>query len=499
MKLETLLFAWALALALPLGAAEPKLDAPTGLTLQAREGGRYQLLWDPIDRDDLLGYSVWLRKPGEREFTRLNVPVKVGKEVRKMPLTGEARLVLALGAARRDVEVTVLAEYESGASERAPSAFTRLAQQPAAAAPKLQGQPVAATEPATPAEEKAAEERSDFQRPLPGAEKPLITPRGAFRSELGFEWDFNRSIRKGRDEFWTLGLIGTGIPYEKVVEWEIIEVRTIFSVPLTLRWGVMPGFELWGQARYNAEDVYTGAYDIDGESFNYITPVRWVDDRYVELSKPSSTGLGDSKVGVRVQPFDAAPVVLGATLHAPTGSSRFKAYLDWDSGRSFPAGTGQGVQRMEFNVEWGRPGAVQGLSLRGSYSPGAVERVRAEFFGFELDHVLSHGDRFELGGAYTFPWKIRGMNGSLLPGIVFRTLSPARWTIEGIEIYPLYPPYDQARIVAHLQERFVRDDQLELVLEAVQDLPSGFRTGGRFSYVTGVQGDALRLSGQLYY
>lgn len=505
MKLElSLLLAFALAAA-GLGAAEPVFDAPSGLTLQARDAGRYQLLWDPIYRDDLLGYSVWLRRPGEKEFTRLSVPVKVGKEVRKMPVTSEARLVLALGASRKDVEVSVLAEYEDGVSERAPSAFTRLAARPAA--PLVDGTPLSPTAKAEPTPEAtpdaavaaSQDEGRGFDRPLPDQNAALVTPFGRWRSEVGLEFDFKRSIRQGKGEFWTLGLLGTGIPWEQVVDWERIDTRSIFSVPLTLRFGLMPGFEAWARARYSAEDVHTGAYIIDGYNFDFITPIRIVDGEIIELPDPSSAGIGDAQAGVRIQPFEKVPLVLGAGASIPTGYSRFRAYLDWNSGRKFPAGLGQGVSRMDFSAEWGRATRARGLAFRAAYSPGVSERVRAPFFDVEYDQRLDHGDRFEVGGSFTQPWRLRGLNGSIAPGITFRSISPSRWVIDGTDMYPLFSPIQQSRIVAHMDTRFVRDDQLELSVEALQDLPSGFRAGGRVSYVAGVQGDALRLSGQFYY
>ncbi len=129
--------ALALALALLCVAAsaradkEPSFAVPQGVTLQAKAGGRYLLYWEPIDADNLMGYSIWLRRQGEKEFVRLSVPVKVGKEVQKQPMVSEAKLELKLGEGRKDLEFAVVAEYEDGPSGRSASVFSARAAQPA--------------------------------------------------------------------------------------------------------------------------------------------------------------------------------------------------------------------------------------------------------------------------------------------------------------------------------------------------------------------------------
>jgi hypothetical protein len=510
LKLERLL-AVAL-LAAPLALFGAGFDAPTGLTIQAKEGGRFQLLWDPIYRDDLSGYSVWLRRPGEREFTRLSIPVKVGKEIRKLPVTGEARLILALGATKRDVEVTVVAEYEDGSSERSPSAFTARAAQPPAPAPGPDAaKPASSTAQAegaakpTPTPEETPDRGIPVDQPwqhaIPQADRPLLTPFKGIRSEVGVDFDYIRSIRQGQALFGQLGLIGTGIDPNKQVSWERVDLRTIFSVPLTLRWGFMPGFEAWAQASYHAEDVSLKSYVIDGSNYDYIRPVAYVDGNWVYLSDPTSAGLADSKAGVRIQLFEKTPLIVGAEASIPTGISRFKSFLDWNEGRQFPAGTGEGVMRMRFGADFGYKGLRPGLSFEGAYSPGVTERLRHSFFGNDYDHVLTKGDRVELGGAYTFPWTLRAKDGSLVVGALFSSTGASRWTINGVDVVQaVYPDaWEQSRLVAHINTRFVRDDAMELYLQAFQDLPGGLRTGGRVSYLSQVQGDAIRLSGQFYY
>lgn len=466
-----------------LRAGTPSFDAPTGLTLQARGEGRYLLLWDPIHRDDLMGYSVWLRKPGEREFTRLSVPVKVGQEVRKVPLTTEARLTLALGQPPRDIEATVTAEYEDGSSTRAASVFSRRA----AAAP---------ASPTAKAEEPGATPVRPGQEPWmkpAEAEGPLIAPTGRWASEWGLSFELHRSIRRGRFNAPVPGLsAGPG-------EWERVDLRSVLGAPLTLRYGLLPGFEAWARTSYQAEDVASRSFSLNGQELPGLREFGMVNGQWTELRDPTSTGLGDLDLGLRIQPMESLPLLLGAMARLPTGASRFRAYLDWSVGRGYPAGTGEGVQRMEFSARLGRPGRRNGAAFHAAFSPAAVERVNHDLFGTPLDQVLVHGDRFELGGTYTLPWRVAGLPGALVPGITFRSVSPARWTAQGLVAHELFDPVEQARLSAHLMQRFVRDDQLELSLEAGQNLPYGVRTGGRVAYVHGVYGDSLRLSGLFYY
>ena len=66
------------------GAAEQKFDAPSGVTLLAQGGGRYLLLWDPIYREDLQGYSVCgCANRGTRNFMRHEHPGEGGQRARR--------------------------------------------------------------------------------------------------------------------------------------------------------------------------------------------------------------------------------------------------------------------------------------------------------------------------------------------------------------------------------------------------------------------------------
>ena len=512
--------ALALASALP---AEPKFDAPGGLTLVAQGSGRYLLLWNPIYRDDLQGYSVWLRKPGDGEFTRLSVPVKVGKEVKKEPITSDSKVVLSMGRDRDDLEMTVVAEYEDGVSLKAPVVRSAKAKRmvpfvaetvPDGAAPGAS--PTAGAQaPAATAEgghyplsdDAAPPERAGVPKPwekrLERDLRPLIVPPGQLHTQLGAEFSYFRSIYNGNDKFYKLRLIGTGIDPNKEVYWQRIDVRTTLSAPLTLRFGLLPGVEAFGQASYHAEDYFIGLFRIDGEDFSYITFVHWnpVTMQYDELPNPTSTGIGDLPLGLRFQPFETQPLVLTAQLTLPTGQSRFKAFLDWFSGRGQPAGTGEGITRLKVAADYGWKGLRSGVAFHGAFSPGGTEQYdEDDGSGGPVQHqVANHGDLVELGGAWTWPWRVAGQSGAMALGIQGRSIGAAKWTADGVDQGSQMAPTDRSAIAALTQLKFERDDQLEFSLEAFQDLPGGFETSGKLSYTMESFGDQWAISGQFFY
>jgi hypothetical protein len=501
-------------------APEKGFDVPQGLTLEARSAGRYLLLWDPIDSDALMGYSVWLRRSGEKEFVRLSVPVKVGKEVQKQPMVSEAKLELKLGEGRKDLEFSVVAEYEDGPSARSESVFSaraaRIADAVTAPAPDgPQGGAVDASPSAAPvlaapgkkdpyAEEDQAPEPSGpapWDQRLPRMSRPLLTPPGKLHTSFGASFEVIRSFSSGTELFSKIGLLGTDIPPNEVVQWQRIDIHTIFRAPLRAEWGLFPGIELWAEGAYNAEDVTVNKYEIDGQDFDYIVPIRVVNGKIVELSDPSSVSLGDTQLGARFQPLPAQPWVLGLQATAPTGISRFQSYLRWNDGDAFAAGTGDGVQRFLASLAWGWRGLRPGVSFRASYSPSAEEHIDdvPPQTGQTVHHVVTHGDVTEAGVDYTVPWRVGGRDGALIFGALGRSVRASRWTADGVDMSSSLDPAIAGRLAAQTGVRFVDEDQLELGVEAAQDLPGGFETGGRLAYTTGLFGDSLQVSGRLSY
>jgi hypothetical protein len=515
-----------LGLALP-GRAEDEaaFAAPSGVTLQAKAGGRYLLLWEPLEKDQaLMGYSIWLRRKGEKEFIRLSVPVRVGQEVQKQPMISDAKVELKLGEGRKDLEFAVVAEYEDGPSPRSASAFSAKAAlvpttavgsspQPASDLPESPTAAVAAVsstvEAAPPvktdpyAEENA---RKDGKGPAPWdlrsarRDRPLLVPPGKIRTSFGAGYEVIRSIYSGHEPFANLRLYGTDIPDTRVVNWKRVDMHTRFRAPLRAEAGLLPGVELWAEGAYQAEDVTLNTYEIDGENFNYIRPVRIEPDGTLfYYPDPSSVSAGDTLLGARVQPLPTQPLVLLLQATLPTGLSHFKSYLDWEDGVAFQAGTGDGVFRLGAGATWGWRGLRPGPSFRIFYSPGTTERVTEKTPFIDFDHVVNRGDLSEAAFDYTIPWRVAGRDGAILFGAVGRSIGAARWTVNGVDVSPFFGPLDRGRLAAHAGLKFNRDDQLELGVEAMQDLPGGFETGGRLAYTTNAFGDQLQISGRLVY
>jgi hypothetical protein len=504
-------------------SADQKFDAPGGVTLVAQGGGRYLLLWDPIYRDDLQGYSVWLRKPGDREFVRLSIPVKVGKEVKKEPMTSDSKIVLSMGRDRDDLEMTVVAEYEDGVSPKSRVARSAWAMREApalAAGPEGADavSPSAATaeaapRPASPSARDLYPTEADAapaglsrwslpwnqrtERPL----RPLITPPGKISTQLGLAFDLDRFITQGMDTNASLGVSGTGTNPNQVVSWQRTDVRTIFGTPLTLRLGLAPCVEAWAQASYHAEDYFLSSYDIDGTVYqNYVFYRSGPGGQRTFISNPTSSGLADTLVGLRLQPVPVQPLVLGVQLSLPTGVSRFKSMIDAYNGPGTPAGTGEGVARMKADLDWGYKGLRSGLSFHGAVEPGASETYVAPFFGQPAGNQTAElGSQWELGGAFTFPFTLMEHSGALAIGVAERSIQADSWTYNGTEVHSMFSEADLGQFAALGGLQFQRDDQLAITVDFFQDLAGGFETKGTLGYTLQSMGDAFSVAGQFSY
>jgi hypothetical protein len=499
----------------PLHAVQPEqgLDAPQGLTLQAKTGGRYLLLWDPVDSDSLMGYSVWLRRKGEKEFVRLTVPVKVGKEIQKQPMVSEAKLELKLGEVHKDLEFSVVAEYEDGPSVRSASVFSSKARDLVAVAAGSAAAPQRVSPPAE-VQAKVDPYATEDARPKPPQDEAPWDDRSAlstrsllqapktWRTALGASFEVNRFMSKGKDPFSYTRLLLSGSPYQQdqVVTWKRTDVRTRLRVPLTLKVGLFEGLEGWAEVAYHAEDVSIGEYSIDGTNYDYIRFVNFrADGSLFYLSNPTSAGFGDSQAGLRLQPLPSVPLVLGAQVTVPTGVSRLRAMFDREAGRDSPAGTGDGVVRMGLRVDYGWRGLRPGLSAFGEYSLGVTEAFN-ETSGAVVDKVvLNRGNVARAGVGITIPWNVLRRDGAVVLEAIGRSEDASRYTIDGIDRAPYYSKIDRPFLQAQTGIQFYRDDSLELAVDAMQTLPGGFETGGRLSYRSGLLGDQLAVSGRLVY
>jgi len=98
------------------------------LTISVGTDGVMQMVWDPIYADDLMGYSVLeAGRRCRREFTRISIPFKSGKEVKKLPMTTKARYLFR--DARSPYGIRVVCEYEDGSSKPSANGRIRLARQ----------------------------------------------------------------------------------------------------------------------------------------------------------------------------------------------------------------------------------------------------------------------------------------------------------------------------------------------------------------------------------
>lgn len=515
-------FAVLAAVALHATEADAKLATPEGVTLQAKAGGRYLLYWDPIEADSLMGYSVWLRRKGEKEFVRLSVPVKVGKEIQKQSMVNEAKLELKLGEGRKDLEFAVVAEYEDGQSARSASVYSAKARSLATAAPipasstadvaAPAGVAVAVSTPAGSAPTKRDPYAGDDDKPQPKvapwehvsklSKRPLLMPPGQWRSSLGLSFDLTRYMAKGSDPFRTTGLILSNSPYaqDQVVTWKRTDVRTRVRVPLRFKIGLLNGLEGWVEAAYHAEDMYIGEYNIDGSNYDYIRLVSFKPDGTMfYLSNPSSSNIGDTMGGLRLQPLDSLPLVLGGKVTLPTGISRLKSRIDRQNGAGSPAGTGDGVVRLALRVEYGWRGLRPGLSAFGEFSPGVTERFNYDSGGSINQYALTRGDLAQAGVGITIPWNVLDRDGAVVLEALGRSENASRYLVNGNDVSGGFTKIQANFLGAQTGIQFVRDDSLELAVDALQDLPGGFETGGRLAYRSGLLGDQLSLSGRLVY
>lgn len=510
------------AAGLRAGTADAKLASPEGVTLQAKAGGRYLLYWDPIEADSLMGYSVWLRRKGEKEFVRLSVPVKVGKEVQKQSMVSEAKLELKLGESRKDLEFAVVAEYEEGPSVRSEAVFSAkaramaaalpAAEEPAGAAAAVSGvaalslspgaEALAKKDPYAGDDDKAAPKDAPWERMSTLSKRPLLVPPGRWRSSMGVSFDVTRYMSKGNDPFSYTRLLLANPPFapDQMVSWKRTDMRTRLRVPLRLKAGLFHGLEAWAEGAYEAHDVTVAEYTIDGQNFYDLQLIRFrADGSYFILSNPTSAALGDSQFGLRLQPVDDQPLVLGAQVTVPTGISRLKAAVERDAGHGAPAGTGDGVVRMALRVDYGWRGLRPGLSFYGEFSPGVTERFTYDQ-GFGIDqYALTRGDLSQAGLGFTIPWNVLNRDGAVVLEASGRSENADRYLVDGIDMAPYYSRIDRPFLGAQTGIQFVRDDSLELAVDALQDLPGGFETGGRLAYRVGLLGDQLSLSGRLVY
>lgn len=480
------LLSFLLALAAPGPSRAAGLQAPRGLTLSV-QSGLWTLVWNPIFDDDLEGYTVWERREKKGDFV----------QVTKMPLAHAIFRFKGFDQ-RRPAEFVVLARYLEGSSDPSRPVFTRLARRPGGeeAAPVSTGKAPGAESGS--AVEAAAP--SPTPAPTPFDQAPLrdltssITPFHQWRTRLGVGFSLQRVVSQGYDTIQNMPWIPSDYSsYNLNVKhtWQEFDMRTTVRVPLEVSYGVLPGLEAGVLVAFDSEFAKLEQGVLDGKDYG--------DTISTPLTVPSynTSGLGDTHLFVASQLFKGTPFVLGLDLSLPTGTSRFKSFVDAEFSGGDQAGNGQGVPRLQASFLWGPKGLRRGLYAQGSFSPGATENVTVDLAGLSLRNQAVYGDVVTLGGGYTLPWSATG---AAMLGATARHIQAGQWSINGVN----FGPYLDRQVSQGLVENYgglnlYDENELEFYLEVRQRLNGWLGTEGKLYFQNNSDGYTLGIGGGFAY
>jgi hypothetical protein len=487
-------------LMLPLAArAAAALDAPQGLTLSVDAAESGTLTWDPINRDDLMGYSVWMRQD-KGEFTRLNIPTLVGKELKKLPMTTKSFLALK-GIGKRSVELTVVAEYESGRSEPSQPVFSKKARRPALPEAAPEGQAGAARPSPTP----TPAEEADAAAPAPTRlGRPAMAPKGHFHSSLALGFLYEQTVAKGYNSLNELGTYIVGDPnydLNRKENWTTTFSRRNVRVPLSLEYGFLPSLEAGGEIAYSQEKVYLGKFDFGTDTF----------ESYQSGESMEGSGFTNPALKVRLQPSQAMPLRILAKVSLSTGArSRLQAWGEYLAGSARVAGVDDNANRLTLGLELGERGSGSGLSYGLAFSPAASESASVvNPFGRRNEFRADHGQEISGELAYTLPWTLDMLPGSASAGFSLRSQDAGRWTVDGVDAGAGLGNEGKAYFRSFTNINLTREDQVTLFLEFLQNLYSrqdrqgallhAVDTGGRLDFTLKPDGWIFGASGGFYY
>jgi hypothetical protein len=523
-------------LALGPGRAWAGLDAPTGLTISVGTDGVMQMVWDPMEADDLMGYSIWKRVEGSAtEYTHLMVPVKQGKEVKKLPMTAKARYLFKDAPGAR-MEYIVIAEYESGRSQPSSSVRTRLARKleealsPSTAAAQATPSPVLT--PAATAEEAEAKPLSvqaqsfdEAQMAAPantvlsqsmgtGANRTLLAPAGSIRSNINFAYSQEETEAYGHNSLQELGFyvvnsdgsIDTSVDRTVKGNWTAGFGESKESVPLDVEYGLLPSLEI------GAEATYLHVYDIE-EKFD-IGDQHYVN--YANAERLEANGFSNPWLQLRLEPVPQLPLVLTLKGSIPMVSySRLQAWTDnfWNEQVLFQepshqAGLDDSVFRFKIGVEFGQRNINPGPFYALVYMPGASESSPFDSgSGFKIPNRLDFGQETQGEVGYSFPWAFENKPGSASVSMIFRSIDAGDWYFNNQR--QTFSPYQSAWFRSFTGVNTTREDQIALALEIGQNVyvKTDFKgnpkfsldTRGRLEAVLKPDGYAFNLCGGLYY
>jgi len=486
MRLGILLLCIALA-GQALGA---HLAAPQGLTLSVQPGGVWRLVWDPILDDSLMGYTVLARPEGSAEFARLT----------KGPIPRALFQFRGL-AAGQDEELVVVADYEKGHSALSQPVHTRLA----VPAPADAGSQ-AALKPEKPGQkpEPLAAATPFFSAPVrPG--RGLLIGRGQLDAKVNLGYDTERTMTDGWSTIWDPET-GTGtMPFgvtdwyiydpTKIYYWELTTSRTIISVPVTVRYGLMDALEVGATGAWHSESAIYERATVDGNDY----------DRTIAIPEMHTSGLADTTVFANLQPVASWPFKLSAEMVIPTGSSRFAAFAtNWTQTQlgvtpTQEAGTGDGITRFTLRTQWGWKALKPGMFFEAAYSPSASEDFSLTVAGHEVNHHATYGEVWEGGFGYTMPWEVVQGQGALVLGVAGTSIKPGTWTVDGYAIYAPSDTFDAGLVHTFANLNLEPNNELELYAQVEQDITQYLGTSCKAYWRNESDGYSFGICGGVVY
>jgi hypothetical protein len=479
-----------LCLAMAGQALGAHLAAPQGLTLSVQPGGVWRLVWDPIMDDSLMGYTVLARPEGRAEYARLT----------KASISHALFQFRGLPAGQ-DEELVVVADYETGHSAPSKPAHTRLAvPAPADAASQ------AALKPERPGQkpEPQAEATPFFSAPVrPG--RGLLIGRGQLDARVNLGYDIESFVSNG----W--GYVNqpnsnTGtMPFNlidyynydpsRLYYWEEVNSRTIFSIPLTVRYGLLDAVELGVTGAWHSESAIFERATVNGNEYNST----------INMPEMHTSGLADTTAYIKLQPVTQWPFLLSAEMVLPTGASRFTAYASYitDVALGVPptleAGTGDGVTRFTLRTQWGWKALKPGMFYEAAYTPSASEDYSMTVSGLTLDHHADFGEIWEGGFGYTLPWDVVQGQGSLVVGVIGRSIKPGSWTVDGNSMVAPTDTYDAGAVHTYANLNLVENNEMEIYAEVDQDFTQYLGTNCKAYWRSESDGYTYGICGGVVY
>ena len=475
-----------------LSARNRSLDTPTGVTIQAKDSNLL-LLWDRIDRVDLMGYSVWIRRDGKSEFTRLKIPMKIDGKIQKMPMTSRARLILKGLDLSRSIEFVVVSEYEDGRSKPSQPVFTHLAAgEISNLSESLEPQEEETTENIQADQKENIEQNTkDFkvnptpvvtpfsERALAGAEDILLAG-GTFRYVVG------------------AGFVQDSLPYEYCI------TRHVILANVGIEYGVSNNFQLGIKVNgeYSRTFIDESHATPDDPTYDAVS-YYWVNSQGGKRPNPFFGGVSSVDLTGRVKLYKDNPFVFSLNLRQPVGLSRFESWLNWFYEEENLGGGEKGYIQITPGFEYGYRGIRDGFFADGSLTLGGRETVVVGEPGdIQISAQAVYGDIARVTLGYTWLYSVNQIPGSFSLGIEGISKQASQYLESGTDVYNAlmyrYPFWD-----GWFEEMSgispYRDDQMKVFLEMRQSIVAGLAGTGNLYYISRRHGAEFGISGSVFY